>query len=86
MYHSLSLYLSRFQITREEYLDFSGIGDGRLYNRNPSLRFGTIAGGNTEAVLSTNKANLYNYMQKFNKSSSEEGKFSYPSIYRNVVT
>ena len=96
-----------FKITREEYLEFSGIGgkiwfllasssdllsnvlrsspihshwispDARLaypYYRHPPLKFGTITGGNTHAVLSANKPNLYSYMRRFNRLSAEDGK------------
>lgn len=43
------------------------------YHRHPPLKFGTITGGNTHAVLSANKPNLYNYMRRHNRASAEKG-------------
>lgn len=68
--------LAAFMITREDYLDFSGIEDPRLVNAEklePQLRFGTIPYGNTEAVLKRNKPRMHMYMRKFNRSTSWEG-------------
>lgn len=50
------------------------------YYKDPPLKFGTIAGGNTHAVLKANKPNLYNYMSRFNRPTVEDGKY-YISIY-----
>lgn len=68
--------LAAFMITREDYLDFSGIEDPRLKNAEklePALRFGTIPYGNTEAVLKRNKPRMHMYMRKYNRSTSWEG-------------
>ncbi|KAG9509185.1 Glutamate receptor ionotropic, NMDA 2A, partial [Fragariocoptes setiger] len=95
--------LTTFMVTREEYLDLSGIDDARLVGaadpaangapdqRHAPLRIGTLPGGNTEAVLRSNKPNLYKYARRYNRSSSTDGAASVRSgeldafIYDSVV-
>lgn len=60
--------------------------DSRLaypYHRHPPLKFGTITGGNTHAVLKANKPNLYNYMRRFNRANVEDGELMLKLISRD---
>lgn len=63
-------------VTRESYLDISGLEDRKLANpkqHEPPLKFGTIPHGNTEAVLKLNKPSMYKYMAQFNRSTAKKG-------------
>lgn len=43
------------------------------YSTDPPFRFGTIPAGNTQAILKNYKPHLYNYMKRFNRTSSVKG-------------
>ena len=68
--------LAAFMITREEFVNFSGVPDQRLtnpYSVKPMLRYGTTPNGATDFILKKNFPEMRSHMRSFNKKSVKLG-------------
>ncbi|CAH8491937.1 unnamed protein product [Dicrocoelium dendriticum] len=73
---SYTANLAAFMIAKEDYYDLSGMNDWRLqqpWNVKPPFRFATIPSGATEENIKINFPEMSTYIQKFNRSTVEEG-------------